>query len=162
MSSLNEVVSNYEKEYAENYGGRGASFEFGARWNMPRVPVLYFSTSVSVAMIEVANYVPSPHALPSSMILGVYELSEKVRIKQVEEKELPKDWRGFPHSENVQVFGTEILCGNRYDGMVVPSASIPVIDNTCVVINADRLDRDSIKLISIENQIYDQRMFSGI
>ena len=46
--------------FLENYSGEGASFRSGGRWNQPGQRVLYFASSAAVAMLEVANYLPSP------------------------------------------------------------------------------------------------------
>nr|WED69001.1 RES family NAD+ phosphorylase [Pectobacterium colocasium] len=54
------------------------SFLHGARFNQPNTPVLYFSETPAVAMLEMGNYLPSPQLLPASYRLGVYELPDDV------------------------------------------------------------------------------------
>ena len=46
--------------YLEDYRGLGASYLDGGRWNAAGVPALYFAETASVAMLEMANYLPSP------------------------------------------------------------------------------------------------------
>jgi len=62
------------EQYLKNYTGLGASFKNGARWNNKGIPVLYFALSPSVAMLEMANYLPSPRFVPKSYCLGEYNL----------------------------------------------------------------------------------------
>ena len=53
-------------ELLKDFSGLGASHTTGARWNIPGVPALYFASSASVAMVEMANYIPSPYMIPKS------------------------------------------------------------------------------------------------
>ena len=73
----------YRIEHLENFEGHGASFRRGGRWNMAGVPVLYFAESASVAMLEMANYLPSPRMVPVAYRLGVYEVASSVSTKKV-------------------------------------------------------------------------------
>lgn len=50
--------------YLENPSGPGGSHQDGARWNSPGHPVLYFALSASTALLEMANYIPSPRLVP--------------------------------------------------------------------------------------------------
>ena len=46
--------------YLEDLRGLGASYRDGARWNEPGFPIVYFAETPSVAMLEMAHYLPSP------------------------------------------------------------------------------------------------------
>ena len=46
-------------EHLEDYSGLGASYRDGGRWNEAGLAVLYFAETASVAMLEMANYLPS-------------------------------------------------------------------------------------------------------
>ncbi|MFT4927875.1 MAG: RES domain-containing protein, partial [Phenylobacterium sp.] len=64
--------------FLENYSGLGGSYKDGGRWNLPGVPVMYFALSPSVALLEMANYLPSPRLVPASYRLGIYELDTEL------------------------------------------------------------------------------------
>ena len=50
--------------YLEDLRGLGASYRDGARWNEPGFPIVYFAETPSVAMLEMAHYLPSPRLAP--------------------------------------------------------------------------------------------------
>ena len=58
--------------YLEDYRGLGASYLDGGRWNAAGIPALYFAETASVAMLEMANYLPSPRLVPTSYRLGIF------------------------------------------------------------------------------------------
>ena len=74
-------------KYLEDYTGRGGSFLNGARreasplgrWNLPGIPVLYFASTPSVALLEMANYLPSPRLIPADYRLGIYHLPDNTK-----------------------------------------------------------------------------------
>ncbi len=149
-------------EQLENYSGLGASYRNGARWNRPGIPVMYFALSASVAMIEMASYIPSPHMIPEHYRMGIYEISDKAALKILTLSELPDDWKNYPYPLSTQISGSEILQNPHYAGFIVPSAASPVIDNDCVIINPENISDNQLKLTNIESEIYSPRMFTGI
>ena len=54
------------ERYLEDFSGLGASYQDGARWNFPGTPVMYFASTASLAMLEMAQYLPSPRLLPKN------------------------------------------------------------------------------------------------
>ena len=48
--------------YLENLRGLGASYRDGARWNDPGFLIVHFAETPSVAMLEMAHYLPSPRS----------------------------------------------------------------------------------------------------
>ena len=79
--------------YLEDYRGLGASYLDGGRWNAAGVPALYFAETASVAMLEMANYLPSPRLVPASYKLGVFEVPEDTAVDRWRVADLPADWR---------------------------------------------------------------------
>lgn len=82
------------EQYLENYSGMGASFNDGARWNQPGIPVMYFSPSAAVSMLEMANYLPTPRLVPKSFRLGTYELPDQF-VDRLDPASLPNDWDAY-------------------------------------------------------------------
>ena len=79
--------------YLEDYRGLGASCLDGGRWNAAGVPALYFAETASVAMLELANYLPSPRLVPTSYRLGIFEVPEDTAVDRWPVADLPAGWR---------------------------------------------------------------------
>lgn len=83
-------------DHLQNYQGLGASYQDGGRWNEPGIPVLYFAESASVAMPEMANYLPSPRLVPPTYRLGVYDVAGNLPMERWTTADLPSGWDRFP------------------------------------------------------------------
>lgn len=147
-------------EHLENFEGQGASFRYGGRWNAAGVPVLYFAESAGVAMLEMANYLPSPRMVPASYRLGVYEVGSSVSMARWLAEDLPKDWGGFPHSQWTQKEGTEWLLRGKESLLSVPSAAVPGGLGNIVLASPNRLAPAKISLVKTLEDIYDSRAFA--
>ena len=146
-------------EYLEDFRGLGASFSDGARWNERGIPVLYFAQSASVAMLEMANYVPSPRLIPSNYRLGVYELPDGTPMGRWTTSTLPPDWRDFPHPKSTRKLGTDWLLHGKDHLLAVPSAAVPAGLESVVLASPTRLDPGAIRLIAVEADIFNPRAF---
>lgn len=147
-------------EHLENFEGRGASFRHGGRWNRAGVRVLYFAESASVAMLEMANYLPSPRLVPATYRLGVYEVSSSASMKRWQVGDLPKDWDEFPHSQWTRQEGTEWLLHGKESLLSVPSAAVPGGLENIVLASPHRLAPAAIRLVDAIEDIYDSRAFA--
>lgn len=147
------------EQFLDDFSGRGASFQDGARWNHIGSPVIYFGLSPATAMIEMANYLPSPSLVPRSYKLGQYTLPDKVKFDELKLTELPDDWYTFPHPKSTQDIGTQWLMKSKKLLLIVPSSSIPGGLEKNAVINPLHPDVSNLKLVEKFNQIYDERMF---
>ena len=147
-------------EHLENFEGHGASFSNGGRWNRAGVPILYFAESASVAMLEMANYLPSPRMVPAVYRLGVYEVSSSASIKRWRVGDLPKGWDEFPHSHWTREKGTEWLLQGKESLLSVPSASVPGGLENIVLASPHRLGPAGIRLVDAIEDIYDSRAFA--
>ena len=148
-------------EHLENFEGHGASFRHGGRWNNAGVPVLYFAGSASVAMLEMANYLPSPRLVPAAYRLGVYEVASTASTKRWQVRDLPKDWNEFPHSPWTRKAGTDWLLHGRESLLSVPSAAVPGGLENILLANPHRLAPAGIRLIEAIEDIYDSRAFAS-
>ena len=147
-------------EHLENFEGHGASFRHGGRWNKAGVPVLYFAESASVAMLEMANYLPSPRLVPATYRLGVYEVASSASIKRWRIDDLPKEWDEFPHSRWTQREGTEWLLHGKESLLSVPSSAVPGGLENIVLASPQRLAPATIRLAEAIDDIYDSRAFA--
>lgn len=152
------------EKYLNVFNGLGASYQKGARWNHPGDPVIYFATSQSIALLEMANYLASPRHVPPRTRLGVYELPDSVAIETLPEALLPPDWRAFPHPESTREIGSRWLRKGAQAGLVVPSTTVPVVvaGEGLVVVNPGHPDIKQLTLIDASRKIYSDRMFEGM
>lgn len=150
--------------YLENYSGLGASFQSGARWNQKGHPVLYFATTPSVALLEMANYLPSPRFIPKDYRLGIYKLAEHVAIKTVTIAELPQHWADYPYPTATQQIGTTWLTQQTSLALSVPSAAVPGGLENIVLLNCKLIcqDKPQITLIDATADLYNKRMFTAL
>ena len=113
------------QEHLEDYRGLGASYLDGGRWNAAGVPALYFAETASVAMLEMANYLPSPRLVPTSYRLGIFEVPGDTALDRWPVADLPADWRDFPYPMSTQEMGTNWLATAVSPLLEVPSAAVP-------------------------------------
>jgi RES domain-containing protein len=151
-----------KSKYAEKYDGMGNSYQKGARWNHPYFPVLYFAPTSSVAALELANYFPSPKLVPSSYVMGVYELPDSVSSKTLELKDMPEDWTAYPHPTSTKDIGSAWLRANKELCLFVPSSASPGGRDRIVVVNPIHPEIKYFKLIETINEIYNKRTFQGL
>ncbi len=146
-------------EHLENFDGRGASFADGGRWNEAGVPVLYFAESPGVAMLEMANYLPSPRLVPAAYRLGVYAAGSSASVKSVSVGDLPIEWNEFPHAHWTRKMGTEWLLHGEETLLSVPSAAVPGGLENIVLASPARPASAGIRLIQAVKDIYNPRVF---
>jgi RES domain-containing protein len=147
------------------------SYIDGARWNTPKSSIMYLSSNVQNAMLEVSNYSPNPKMVNRYYHVAVFEFPS-LRLHTIEPKELPSSWNWSSHPTTVQKLGMKYLDDHEnYDGIMVPSATInpsiathsintirhPVYAN--VVVNLETISLDNIKLVDSYSPVYSNRMF---
>ncbi|MCY4343700.1 MAG: RES family NAD+ phosphorylase [Gammaproteobacteria bacterium] len=146
-------------EHLEDFQGIGASYRDGGRWNRAGNPVLYFAETASLAMLEMANYLPSPRLVPSSYRLGIYELPDDSSMVRWPVSMLPADWRDFPYPDSTQQMGTDWLVGGESRLLAVPSGAVPAGLDAIVLASPARLDAGAVRLIGVEADFYNPRAF---
>ncbi len=147
------------------------SFRVGARWNLANVPAMYFSTNVQNAMLEIANYMPSPKMVNRLFVVSIFEFPS-LRVHSVEPKELPWDWAADAHQPESQQLGSSyLLDAASYDAILVPSAAINrdiatnpingirVSSYSNIVVNPETVGLEKIRLLEHREPVYSHRMF---
>ncbi len=148
--------------YLENYSGLGASYTDSARWNRPGQPVIYFAVSASTALLEMANYLPSPRLIPKNYRLGIYELDEIASTSVLSDHKLPADWACFPYPRSTQQLGGDWLekCGQF--GLFVPSSAVPQGLEKIMIANPRHQDIRYLELVRSTAELFNKRTFSGL
>ena len=148
--------------YLTDFHGRGASYLDGARWNQPGQPALYFAVSSATALLEMANYLPSPRLIPDNFHLGIYEAPDTAPFYTLPDSDLPDDWAEFPYPISTQTIGGEWLDQGNELGLLVPSAAVPEGLENIAVINPLHPACAEITLIKSTPDLYNKRTFSGL
>ena len=148
-------------DHLEDHHGRGVSYRHGGRWNEPGVSVLYFAATASVAMLEMANYLPSPRLVPTGYRLGVYEMAGNPSEDRWTTEDLPADWDRFPYPRSTQRMGSDWLTRGEAPLLVLPSAAVPGGLDNIVLAAPARLDAGSIRLIADHERLYNPRAFAS-
>lgn len=148
-------------DHLEDYHGRGVSYRHGGRWNEPGIPVLYFAATAGIAMLEMANYLPSPRLVPTGYRLGVYEASGDLSVERWTAEDLPTDWDRFPYPRSTQRMGSDWLTRGSATLLVLPSAAVPGGLDDIVLVTPARLDAASIRLSAVHERLYNPRAFAS-
>lgn len=149
------------ERFLEDYSGLGASYRDGARWNVAGIPVIYFATSASLAMLELANYLPSPRLVPENYRLGIYALAGRVKVDTWSVADLPEQWNQYPYPAATQQPGAAWLKSRKRLALRVPSAAVPGGLEKCVVINPLHSAINQLKLVDQQRDIYSKRIFAS-
>ncbi|MEM8719795.1 MAG: RES family NAD+ phosphorylase [Cyanobacteria bacterium P01_G01_bin.39] len=149
-------------KYLENYTGRGSSFANGARWNKPGIPVLYFASTPSVALLEMANYLPSPRLIPADYRLGIYHLPDTISSQNLMINNLPQDWSRYPYPSSTQEIGSQWLNEGSSLILFVPSVAVPAGLENIAVINPRHSQINQLKLSLVKSSLYNKRAFKGL
>jgi RES domain-containing protein len=150
------------EQFLEDYSGLGASYKDGARWNSAGYPALYFALSAATAMLEMANYLPSPRLVPRDYRLGIYKVSDSVAIDELTSEKLPKDWAVYPFPSSTQQIGNEWLRSCNALALLVPSTAVSRGLEKIALVNPSHQDCKQIHLNEAVVELYNQRSFRGI
>jgi RES domain-containing protein len=149
-----------------------SSFTDGFRWNAPRTPIMYLSSNVQNAMLEIANYMPNPKMVNKLYEVAVFEFPE-LRLHSIEPTELTPTWNTTGHNIETQDLGMKYLSNDKdWDGIKIPSATIneDIATNTIntiresvyanVAVNLLTIGVDRISLLKAYSPVYSNRMFA--
>lgn len=150
------------ERFLDDYSGLGASYRDGARWNSAGYPVLYFALSPATAMLEMANYLPSPRLVPRDYRLGIYELPATVVVDEMPIEQLPDDWAIYPYPTSTQRIGNDWLRQENAVALLVPSTAVSRGLERIAVLNPAHPECVKIQLVEAVSEIYNQRSFSGV
>lgn len=140
---------------ATAFSGAGARL-YAARWNPVDVPVVYASTSLALAAVEVFVNL-EPLNVPEDLVAIEAELPlDAAKCERVQIGELAGGWRRRNHPQ-LQAFGAEWIHSKRSLAMMVPSAAVEGDWN--VLINPLHPDAAKIRVGKPNPFRFDERMF---
>ena len=133
------------KYSATAFSGEGA-FLTGGRWNSPGVRVVYTTSSIALAVLEVLAYRKAKKPLAPRHLFEVTLREDQVRWLRPEE--LPEDWNSYPHPASTQVLGDVWVRAGETVGLAVPSVLAPPEVN--VMLNCSHSDFALLEVIGPE------------
>lgn len=140
-------------KYAGDISGNGARLK-GGRWNLPGIPVLYTSGSISLALLEVLANANTLEQLQMIHLMEI-EIPDNPVIHEIIPNKLKKGW--WDDFEYTQWMGTEIIRSNAPLIVKCPSAVIEQENN--FLLNPNNASFKKIKLRARNNFRFDERLF---
>ena len=135
--------------------GTGGLYVAG-RWHQKGTRILYTSSSISLAKLEVlANSVGK---IPRSMALITLESPDDAPMLKVEEKQLPQGWYHYPYSTQLIQITEQWLKDGADWIMRVPSAQSPTEFN--YLFNPQHPMHAQLKIIEVREEKFDSRLKS--
>jgi RES domain-containing protein len=110
------------------FSGEGARVN-GGRWNEKGTRLVYCSSSVSLAMLEVLVHTPS---LPRDMVTIRVTVPDDVRVETWTAGDLPADWASPVPPAALKSRGSAWAAEGRAMAVRVPSAIVPSETNLLV------------------------------
>ena len=139
---------------AEAFSGHGAR-RFGGRWNTPGVPMVYASSSLALAAIELFVHL-EPNQQPDDLVSIAAELPKGEPASRLEPDKLPASW-WTDDVEPLRALGDKWIRDATSLAIQVPSAALRVEWN--VLVNPLHEKIAQVKIESPQPFHFDARMF---
>ena len=152
-----EIFRICNGKYEDDLSGTGAKL-YGGRWNSKGVPVNYFSSSKSLAVLELLVH-SNINLLPDNLKIITLFVPSEIKIKTFNITELPENWKTYPAPIQNQILGDEWLNSNKNLILKLPSVIIPTEYN--YLINPNHKDIEKVKIIQKENFRFDERLVNN-
>lgn len=136
------------------FTGEGAA-KVGGRWNSVRSKVVYTSSSLSLAMLEMLVHLSDYATLEKSYVFIPVEIPGGL-IDTVDTESLPIGWDSGTILGATQRIGDDWLAKGTSAVLAVPSAVVPYELN--YVINPQHLDFPKISIGTPQSLVFDSRL----
>lgn len=137
------------------FDGQGAK-TYGGRWNSVGTSVVYTSSSLSLATLELLVHL-GVKTTPKSYISIPADIPDELIIEQVNQDNLPDNWKNDPPPLAVAAIGDQWINSNKSAVLRVPSAVIDEEWN--YLLNPEHSDFYKIKIGSARQFHFDSRLF---
>jgi RES domain-containing protein len=138
----------------EAFSGNGAR-RFGGRWNSPGVPMVYSSSSLALASIELFVHL-EPNLQPDDLVSIAATLPAGEPSQRLEPDKLPREW-WKDEFEPLRAIGDDWIRENRSLALSVPSAALRTEWN--VLVNPLHPSIGKTKIEKPQAFRFDARMF---
>jgi len=139
--------------HAKAFDGEGAR-RYPGRWNTAGVPVVYASSSLSLAALELLVHLDIRH---SRVPLHSFAIDIPPRLVETPARaSLPPSWNDLLHPAAAQAFGTAWALGLRSLALRVPSVVVPSERN--LILNPAHPAFSRIEIAGPEPFAFDPRL----
>ena len=143
-----------ERSAGEAFSGHGAR-RFGGRWNTPGIPMVYSSSSLALAAIELFVHL-EPNLQPDDLVSIAAVLPDGEPAQRFEPDQLPPRWWTDAVASLRALGDTWIREGSSL-GIEVPSAALRMEWN--VLVNPLHPRMAEVKIETPQRFVFDARMF---
>lgn len=137
------------------FDGQGAK-KYGARWNPIGTEVVYTSSSLALAALELLVHLGAK-ASPISYVAIPVDIPDDLLIEQVDKSNLPSDWRDDPPPFTLTNVGKQWISSGGSALLQVPSAVIDEEWN--YLLNPNHRDFAQFTIGAARNFQFDSRLF---
>ncbi len=143
-----------KSKFSADLTGKGAE-KAGGRWNSKGVAMVYTSSSRALCTAEVSVHVPLG-IVPADYELVTIEIPDD-SVTEAGIKDLPGDWRSFPHPNSTQKLGDRFVREGRFLVLKVPSVVVQGDYN--YLINPRHEAAAKVRVVNTEPFLFDKRLF---
>jgi RES domain-containing protein len=141
---------------ADAFSGEGSRL-YGGRWNSPGVPIVYASTSLALAAVELFVHV-EPRLIPRDLVSIVAELPESEPVKRWDVDQLPAEWWS-DELRPMRELGDAWVRSKR--GLAVLAPSVPIRGEWNVLVNPLHRRIGEVRIEAVAPFTFDSRMFAA-
>jgi RES domain-containing protein len=148
---------NVKSRYASTaFDGEGARL-YGGRWNSPGTRMVYTSSTISLAVLEVLVHLQEASLLSSYSLISAD--FDDALVERLERSRLPDGWRTYPAPSDLQRIGDEWVWSQRSALLEVPS--VIVVRESNYLLNPAHPDFSSVVIGEPEPFTFDVRLLAG-
>jgi RES domain-containing protein len=140
---------------AEAFSGEGAR-RFGGRWNTRGVPMVYASTSLALAALELFVHL-EPGQAPGDLVYLAAELPKGEPSRTLQPADLPPAWWTDSAVAATRELGDSWIVGRSSLALLVPS--VPIRAEWNVLVNPLHPRMSELKTEPQQPFVFDARMF---
>jgi RES domain-containing protein len=138
--------------YIDDLSGTGAAM-YPGRWNNKGTYVLYTAATPSLALLESVVHMSNIPVTDYCMV--TLEVPDE-NIAELQEKNLPENWRQHPPPDALKVIGDSFVRNNKALALKLPSAIMPEDFN--VLLNPNHTTFKKVKVIDKRDVFVDERL----
>jgi len=142
-----------KNRYAKDLSGMG-SRKYSGRWNQKGTNMLYSSENISLAVLETLVHVDKAN-LPDDLQLVTLTFPDSVSCLEINQKDLPQNWREYPASNNLAQMGSDWIDKAVSLLLKVPSVVIPAEKN--ILINPYHPEFRKVRIDEFKDFEFDDR-----
>jgi RES domain-containing protein len=143
-----------KKPYIHDLSGEGSRL-YGGRWNKKGTSLLYTSENRSLATVEYLVHLPMP-LIPRDICIAAIEVPEEAPCYILQEKDLPSHWASYPPPIKLSRIIEELLDGNRFLSIKVPSAVVE--DEYNILLNPGHQRYQEVDIKDVRDYHFDERL----